>query len=353
MTSRGLYDDEKSRPRQSGRIQFVHRHNNNSAADGKGRAESYGRSALDNACEAIVTAPNGAQSTTLHRECYVIGGLIAGGALDYAQAYARLCEAARRKPAYRDRWFGFERKIEASVQRGMDRPWRPWEGLNGPRMRFERSAAQEPAWGKTTTADALNAWDGGVDPHRTLAETCLARRDLDLPDELAVGVLRWIPPRGERVHAGALSWEAPGGALIALMRNILTDAPQSAKLTLLDGNACKIMRRNLGPVGCAAVKLDPDEEVLSGLHASEGVETGMAARQLGLRPTWALGDARAISALPVLAGIQSLTLLAEHDLASARAVEACAARWHDAGREVLINRPIGGKDLNDALRAKR
>lgn len=140
--------------------------------------------------------------------------------------------------------------------------------------------------------------------------------------------------------------------MVALMRNILSGEPQSVKLTLLDADACKILRRNLGPVWGAAVKLDPDKSVLSGLHVSEGVETGMAARQLGLRPTWALGNDGAIATLPVLAGVQSLTLLAEHDLASARAVEVCAARWHDAGREVLINRPIGGKDLNDALRAK-
>jgi hypothetical protein len=109
------------------------------------------------------------------------------------------------------------------------------------------------------------------------------------------------------------------------MRNVLTDEPQSTKLTLLDADGYKIMRRNLGPVGGAAVKLDPDEAVLSGLHVSEGVETGMAARQLGLRPTWALGDARGIAALPVLAGVRSLTVLAEHDPASDRAVEACAA----------------------------
>ena len=331
----------------------MHRHNNNNAADGKGRAESYGRSALENACEAIVRAPNGAQNTTLHRECYAIGGLIAGGALDHGKAYARLCEAARRMPPYRDRWVGLERKIEASVRRGIDTPWRPWEGPSGPWKPIERSTPQAPPSGKTTTADALNVWGDAVDPRGTRAETYLAGRDLDLPDELAVDVLRWLPPRGERVHAGALSWKAPGGALIALMRNILTDEPQSTKLTLLDADGCKIMRRNLGPVSGAAVKLDPDEAVLSGLHVSEGVETGMAARQLGLRPTWALGDAGSIERLPVIGGVQCLTILAERCDQNARAVEACAARWYDAGREVLINRPIVWKDLNDALRAKR
>ena len=54
----------------------------------------------------------------------------------------------------------------------------------------------------------------------------------------------------------------------------------------------------------------------------------------------------------MLAGLECLTILAEHDAngTSAKAVETCAARWHAAGREVVINEPVGGKDLNDALR---
>ena len=60
-----------------------------------------------------------------------------------------------------------------------------------------------------------------------------------------------------------------------------------------------------------------------------------------------------MAAFPILGGIECLTLLAEHDDASARAVEACATRWSAAGREVFINRAIGGKDLNDALRGPR
>jgi hypothetical protein len=96
--------------------------------------------------------------------------------------------------------------------------------------------------------------------------------------------------------------------------------------------------------------IDPFDAVTTGLHIGEGIETCLAARSLGLRPTWALGSAGAIAVFPILAGVECLTLLAEHDDASARAVNVCAARWHGAAREVFINRPIGGKDLNDALR---
>ena len=45
----------------------------------------------------------------------------------------------------------------------------------------------------------------------------------------------------------------------------------------------------LGVVAGAAVKLDAAGEALA---IGEGVETAMAARQLGLRPVWAVGSAR-------------------------------------------------------------
>lgn len=76
----------------------------------------------------------------------------------------------------------------------------------------------------------------------------------------------------------------------------------------------------------------------------------MAARAFGLRPVWALGSCGAIAAFPVIGGVEAITVLAENDAASARAVQACAERWHAAGREVLINRAIVGKDLNDVCR---
>ena len=182
---------------------------------------------------------------------------------------------------------------------------------------------------------ALKVWREGVDPRGTLVERYLTGRSLELGDDVAGEVLRW--------HPGI-------GAMLALFRNIQTDKPQAISRTFLDREGHKIERKFLGPVGGAAIKLDPDENVLEGLHIGEGVETCVAARQLGLRPTWALGSAGAVASFPVLSGIECLTLLAEHDEASALAVEACAARWHGAGREVLINRSGRGKDLADVLK---
>jgi hypothetical protein len=78
----------------------------------------------------------------------------------------------------------------------------------------------------------------------------------------------------------------------------------------------------------------------------------MSANVLGQGPSWALGSASAIHNLPVLPEIQTLALIAEHDRANEQACEACAARWYEAGREVLIVEPRDHihKDLNDVLR---
>jgi hypothetical protein len=181
---------------------------------------------------------------------------------------------------------------------------------------------------------ALALWREGGDPRGTLAERYLAGRGLRLEDDVAGAVLRW--------HGGA-------GAMLAMFRNLQTDEPQAVSRTFLDREGRKVERKFLGPVGAAAVKLDADDAVLGGLHVGEGVETCLSARQLGLRSAWALGSAGAIAAFPVLAGVECLTLLAENDEASRRATEACAARWHAAGREVFINRSTVGSDLNDAI----
>ena len=104
-----------------------------------------------------------------------------------------------------------------------------------------------------------------------------------------------------------------------------------------------------GLAGAAAIKLDADDAVTNGLHIGEGVETCLSARQLGMRPAWALGSTTAIMHFRS-SGIECLTLLAENDQASAKAVRECATRWHEQGREVLINRPFAEKDHNDVVK---
>ena len=207
-------------------------------------------------------------------------------------------------------------------------PRRPSEGRGSPpKPRLEDNGRKEKI------ASAL--WRESADPRGTLAETYLCSRDLELGDDIAVEVLRWNPRLG---------------AMIALFRNVLTDAPQAVSRTYLDREGRKLDRKFLGPVGGAAIKLDADDVVLGGLHIGEGVETAMAARSLASGRRWALGSAGAVANFPVLPAIETLTFLQENDAASAKAVETCASGWYEAGREVFINRANGGKDLNDALR---
>ena len=189
----------------------------------------------------------------------------------------------------------------------------------------------------TGTQQALALWGEACDPRKTLVERYLNSRLLDLGDDLAGDVLRW--------HARI-------GAMVAMFHNIETNQPQAVSRTFIDREGRKIGRKFLGPVTGAAIMLDANEEVLNGLHVGEGVETCMAARQLDLRPVWALGSAAAVAAFPILGGVECLTLLQENDGASACACEPCAARWHAAGREVFINQPTRGNDLNDAIRVR-
>ena len=60
----------------------------------------------------------------------------------------------------------------------------------------------------------------------------------------------------------------------------------------------KLDRRMLGVAAGAAIKLDADDAVTHGLAIGEGIETCLTARQLGLRPVWALGSAGAIAPSP-------------------------------------------------------
>ena len=96
-----------------------------------------------------------------------------------------------------------------------------------------------------------------------------------------------------------------------------------------------------------------DADVTMGLAIGEGIETTLTALVAGY-PAWALLDAGNLAAFPVLPGIESLTILADHDEAGRRAATTVARRWHAAGRDVHVwAAPTGsrkGFDANDRLR---
>ena len=208
-----------------------------------------------------------------------------------------------------------------------------------------RPALDDDAAGRRRAA--LAVWHAAGDPRDTLVERYLASRALALDQALAGPVLRFAP-------AGAFGQDrAP--LMVAAYRCIVTDSLQAVHRTALSPNGEKIGRKMLGPAGGCAVKLDADDAVTIGLAIGEGIETCLAARLLGIRPAWALGSVGAIRVFPVLAGIQALTILCESDDggASEAAARVCGARWHAAGRDVVLARPRVGGDMNDAIREAR
>lgn len=195
-------------------------------------------------------------------------------------------------------------------------------------------------------ARARALWAEAMPAQGTVVERYLAGRGLDLPD--GADALRFHPVCPWRDAAGDQVVRRP--SMLAAMRQVDGDELVAVQKTLLSAEGVKLDRRMQGVAAGAAIKLDPDDAVTTGLHVGEGCETVLQARQLGMCPGWALGSAGAIAAFPVLPGIEALTILAENDDTNRRAVEACALRWHRAGCEVFIVRPRSGSDLNDAVR---
>jgi putative DNA primase/helicase len=197
---------------------------------------------------------------------------------------------------------------------------------------------------------AQKLWSESSDPRGTLAEDYLHSRALVLPDELAGGVLRFHPACPWRNEDTGRTDRIP--CLIAAFRSIDDDIITGIHRIRLDRPERwpKTERRMLGVVHRAAVKLGAPAGKLT---IGEGLETCMAACQLGLGPAWALGSVGAISFFPTLDGVAELKILAESGDASGRAIQICGRRWRRAGRRVLISRPNVGSDHNDVLMQRR
>jgi putative DNA primase/helicase len=190
-------------------------------------------------------------------------------------------------------------------------------------------------------AFAKQLWHEAGQPFGTLVESYLLSRGIKLTGDIANQVIRFHPTLNlNGVYVGGM---------LALFRDIHTNEPCGIHRTFLDQAGRKLDRKMLGRAGGAAIKLDADEHVTLGLHLGEGVESALAARLAGFRPVWAVGSVNAVSAFPVVPGIEAITILGEVDDGGAnyRAAQACAMRWVDAGREALIVLPRVGGDLND------
>jgi putative DNA primase/helicase len=139
--------------------------------------------------------------------------------------------------------------------------------------------------------------------------------------------------------------------LIMAFRNILTGEFQTIHRTRLPHIGPKPQRCVHSPIPGGAIMLTPYAEVMAAgeVAISEGWESGLAAMRLGEANVWSVFNSGGVQNFPVLDGIRSLTILAEHNDANKAAREICRRRWRDAGREVFFSLPEHGDDFNDEL----
>jgi hypothetical protein len=194
---------------------------------------------------------------------------------------------------------------------------------------------------------ALRIWHESVDPRGTVAESYLASRGLELADGVAMTTLRFHSdcPFGEGQRHPCM---------VAAFRSIESGEVVAIHRTALTPDGRKIDRKMLGPVIGAAIMFGDLDAERGALAVGEGIESAMSGLGIGFAPSWAMGSSGAIAKLPVVNGVDTLTILGEHDAANASAARACGVRWRDAGREVLIAlpKPGFGKDTNDAWQAR-
>jgi hypothetical protein len=186
-------------------------------------------------------------------------------------------------------------------------------------------------------------WNEAGDPRGTVAEEYLAARALNLTPELCSRVLRFHPAcpwrnkqtdNIEFVAAMIVPFTSINGDEITGIHRIRLDQPERWP---------KAQRMMLGRIAGSAAKLEPFG---NHLVVGEGVETCMAARQLGLRPVWALGSAAGIENFLPVDGVDELVILGENDNGTNRnAGLKCRESWRE--RRVTIIKPRGAKDVND------
>jgi len=198
---------------------------------------------------------------------------------------------------------------------------------------------------KRWSADmARTLWSMAESPVGTLVHRYLASRGLELPQDAPV---RFHPAAWRNRHFGPR-----GPAMLALMTSPRRPEPIGLHITYLlaDGSGKAAGERPKVMLGTAGVvRLVPDDDVTLGLGIAEGIETALAVMQrAGCRPVWAATSAGAIKRLPMLAGIETMTVFADADGPGMAAARECCRRWAEAGREGRILAPPVG-DWDDAL----
>jgi Bifunctional DNA primase/polymerase, N-terminal len=91
------------------------------APPGDPKARALSLTTLAIACSKIVAARRGTRDNVRHMQCFYVGGLVGGGALDEATALHALLEAARAMVGA-DEFHDLEKRVRKSLEAGMAHP---------------------------------------------------------------------------------------------------------------------------------------------------------------------------------------------------------------------------------------
>lgn len=217
------------------------------------------------------------------------------------------------------------------------------EKIGGGDRQVDQSALKLHKKDKDTARLALRIWNSASDPIGTLAEKYLNSRSLILPGELRLNTLRFL----WRCQFGTGATAAYHPALIAAFKSIKDGSIIAIHRIAITETGEKLERRALGPIAGAVIALDKVES--DELYIGEGLETCLAARQLGMKPVWACGSAIGIGKFPIIPRINVLTILGEDCPASDAAILECGKRYRSAGKQVRALFPKCEGDFNDEL----
>jgi putative DNA primase/helicase len=191
---------------------------------------------------------------------------------------------------------------------------------------------------------SLAIWCDARPLRGSLAEAYLRSRSIEVGIE-ALEVLRF--------HSRCPWQIGTRPALVALIRDVITDEPTGVHRIALTADGHKIAPKALGLKTDGAIKLWSD--ITTVLTIAEGIETALSAMLLGFGPAWSVIDAGEMSKFPVLPGIERLIIAVDNDVSGRgqKAAAECKARWTAAGRRVRTIMPSkAGEDLNDILQRR-
>ena len=169
-----------------------------------------------------------------------------------------------------------------------------------------------------------------------------------------------MPPQDGDVHQVERLWHPNGHvgpALVSLVTDAVTNEPLSIHRTWVrtDGRKASVEPPRLlakgHPIPGGVIRIWPDEAVTSSLGVAEGIETALSCAH-AFTPIWATIDASHMAKLPILNGVEALTVFADNDAngTGLKAANDCGRSWAAAGRKfrVLLS-PVVGRDWNDEV----